>query len=100
MLVSGGCIVHGSDITQAVLFSSVEVESFCTINQAVILPQTRIGKHCRLSKVVIDRGCNLPDGTVIGENPEQDAARYFRTESGVVLVTADMLLKGEANVAA
>jgi glucose-1-phosphate adenylyltransferase len=100
MLVSGGCVVRGSDITQAVLFSSVEVDSFCTINQAVILPQTKIGKNCRLSKVVIDRGCVLPDGTVIGENPEQDAQRYSRTESGVVLVTADMLLKGGAAPAA
>jgi glucose-1-phosphate adenylyltransferase len=89
-LVSGGCVVRGSNITQAVLFSSVEVDSFCNIDQAVILPQTRIGKNCRLSKVVIDRACSIPDGTVIGENPEQDAQRFFRTESGVVLVTADM----------
>ena len=100
MLVSGGCVVRGSDISQAVLFSSVEVDSFCTINQAVILPQTKIGKNCRLSKVVIDRGCVLPEGTVIGENPEQDAQRFSRTESGVVLVTADMLQKGSVAPAA
>ncbi|MET0963854.1 MAG: glucose-1-phosphate adenylyltransferase [Noviherbaspirillum sp.] len=99
-LVSGGCVVRGSEVTRAVLFSSVEVDSFCTIDQAVILPQSKIGKNCRLSKVVIDRGCNLPDGTVIGEDPKQDAERYFRTESGVVLVTADMLPKGDATLAA
>ncbi|HEX8886959.1 MAG TPA: glucose-1-phosphate adenylyltransferase [Noviherbaspirillum sp.] len=95
-LVSGGCIVSGSDISQAVLFSSVTVDTHCVINQAVILPQTRIGKNCRLTKVVIDRGCNIEDGTVIGEDPEQDAQRYFRTEEGVVLVTADMLGQGGA----
>jgi glucose-1-phosphate adenylyltransferase len=93
-LVSGGCIVSGSDISHAVLFSSVTVDTHCVINQAVILPQTRIGKNCRLTKVVIDRGCNIEDGTVIGEDPEQDAQRYFRTEDGVVLVTADMLNPG------
>lgn len=95
-LVSGGCIVSGSDISQAVLFSSVTVDAHCVINQAVILPQTKIGKNCRLTKVVIDRGCNIEDGTVIGEDPEQDAQRYFRTEEGVVLVTADMLGQGGA----
>jgi len=95
-LVSGGCIVSGSDINQAVLFSSVTVDTHCVINQAVILPQTKIGKNCRLTKVVIDRGCNIEDGTVIGEDPEQDAQRYFRTEEGVVLVTADMLGQGGA----
>ena len=93
-LVSGGCIVSGSDINQAVLFSSVTVDTHCVISQAVILPQTKIGKNCRLTKVVIDRGCNIEDGTVIGEDPEQDAQRYFRTEEGVVLVTADMLNQG------
>lgn len=93
-LVSGGCIVSGSDINQAVLFSSVTVDAHCVISQAVILPQTKIGRNCRLTKVVIDRGCIIEDGTVIGENPEQDAQRYFRTEGGVVLVTADMLGKG------
>ncbi|WP_249222746.1 glucose-1-phosphate adenylyltransferase [Noviherbaspirillum sp. L7-7A] len=95
-LVSGGCIVSGSDISHAVLFSSVTVDTHCVINQAVILPQSRIGKNCRLTKVVIDRGCNIEDGTVIGEDPEQDAQRYFRTEEGVVLVTADMLGQGGA----
>jgi glucose-1-phosphate adenylyltransferase len=91
VMVSGGCIVHGSDIDTAVLFSSVQVESGCTIREAVILPQTRIGKGCRLSKVVIDRGCLIPDGMVIGEDPLLDEQRFFRTESGVVLVTSDML---------
>jgi glucose-1-phosphate adenylyltransferase len=74
-----------------VLFSSVRVHSFCNIDQTVILPDVTIGRHCKLSKVVIDRGCVIPDGTVIGENAEQDAARFERTEGGVVLVTRSML---------
>lgn len=93
LLVSGGCIVSGSDLTQAVLFSNVRVNSFCTITQAVILPATEIGEGCRLRKVVIDRGCQIPAGLVIGEDAELDAKRFYRTESGVVLVTSEMLAK-------
>lgn len=92
-LVSGGCIVSGSDITQAVLFSNVRVHSYCTISQAVILPACEIGEGCRLQKVVIDRGCKIPEGTVIGEDAESDAKRFYRTSNGVVLVTPDMLEK-------
>jgi len=40
---------------------------------------------------VVDRGCKLPDGLVIGQDPVVDAQRFERTENGVVLVTADML---------
>jgi glucose-1-phosphate adenylyltransferase len=91
VLVSGGCIVSGSDLHQAVLFSSVRVHSGCSIRQAVVLPGCEIGAHSRLSKVVLDRGCSLPEGTVIGEDAEQDARRFHRTAQGVVLVTKDML---------
>ena len=91
VLASGGCIVSGSAIREAVLFSSVRIHSGCTITQAVIMPTTVINRNCRLTKVVIDRGCTIPEGTVIGEDAELDARRFYRTANGVVLVTCDML---------
>ena len=90
-MVSGGCIVLGSIVSNSVLFSSVRVHSFCVIDQAVLLPEVTIGRGCRLSRVVVDRGCSVPEGLVIGEDPVADAARFERTENGVVLVTKDML---------
>ena len=92
-LVSGGCIVSGSHVASSVLFSDVRVHSFCWINQAVVLPNVTIGRHCRLNRVVIDRGCEIPEGTVVGEDAALDAARFERTESGVVLITREMLAK-------
>lgn len=91
--LSGGCIVCGSHIAQSVLFSNVRVASFCKLEQTVILPYTQIGENCRLTKVVIDRACVIPAGTVIGEDPELDAKRFYRSEGGVVLVTSSMLEK-------
>lgn len=93
VLVSGGCIVEGSAIREAVLFSNVRVRACCTISQAVVLPQCEIGRGCRLSKVVIDRACRIPDGMVIGEDGALDAQRFYRTPNGVVLVTQDMLAR-------
>ena len=93
VLISGGCIVSGSHVALSVLFSNVRVHSFCHIDQAVILPNSEIGERCRLTKVVIDRGCKVPAGTVIGEDPELDAQRFFRSDTGVVLVTREMLAK-------
>jgi glucose-1-phosphate adenylyltransferase len=90
-MVSGGCIVSGSHVSNSVLFSSVRVHSFCEIDQSVLLPNTTVGRGCRIRKVVVDRGCELPEGLVIGEDPVLDAARFERTEQGVVLVTRPML---------
>jgi len=55
------------------------------------LPEVDIGRHCKLRKVVIDFGCNIPDGMSIGLDAAEDARRFFRTPQGVVLVTRDML---------
>jgi glucose-1-phosphate adenylyltransferase len=45
--------------------------------------------------VVVDRGCEIPDGMVIGENADDDARRFYRTEYGITLVTREMLEKLE-----
>jgi glucose-1-phosphate adenylyltransferase len=94
-VVSGGCIVSGSQLINAVLFSNVRVNSFCQIDSAVILPGVRVGRHCRLKNLVIDRGCHLPEGLVVGEDAAADAARFERSEGGVVLITRDMLKRLE-----
>jgi len=93
VLISGGCVVEGSHIRCAVLFSNVKVQAACTIEDAVIMPDTVIGRGSRLRKVVIDRGCEIPPGTVIGEDERADGERFYRTANGVVLVTREMLAK-------
>jgi glucose-1-phosphate adenylyltransferase len=91
LIVCGGCVISGSQISRSVLSSNVKVSSFCNINEAVLLPQVTVGASCRLQKVVVDRGCAIPDGTVIGEDPVADAERFYRTDDGVVLVTPEAL---------
>ncbi len=90
-MVSGGCIVSGAQVARSLLFSSVRINSFARTCEAVILPEVEIGRHARLEKVVIDRGCRIPEGLVVGEDPELDAKRFYRSDGGVVLISAEML---------
>jgi len=90
-MVSGGDIISGALIRHSLLFSNVHVESYTEVRDSVVLPNVTIGQHCRLTRVVVDKGCRIPDGMVIGEDPAQDAARFHVTPSGVVLVTPEML---------
>ncbi|WP_039057744.1 glucose-1-phosphate adenylyltransferase [Enterobacter sp. Bisph1] len=95
-LVSGGCVISGSVVVQSVLFYRVRVNSFCNIDSSILLPEVWVGRSCRLHRCIIDRGCVIPEGTVIGENPEEDARRFYRSEEGIVLVTREMLRKLKA----
>ncbi|HYD34155.1 MAG TPA: glucose-1-phosphate adenylyltransferase [Methylophilaceae bacterium] len=90
-LVSGGCIISGSKVARSVLFSDVRINSYSTIEDAVILPKVDIGRYVTLRRVVVDRGARIPDGMEIGVDPEQDRKRFYVSEKGITLVTADML---------
>lgn len=91
-VVSGGCIVSG-DVHRSVLFSTVRVHSYSNVNWSVLLPAVQVGRHARLTRTVVDRGCIIPDGMVIGEDVADDNARFYRSENGITLVTQDMLAK-------
>jgi len=98
-LVSGGCIVSGSHVRHSLLSNNVRIHSFCEINDAVILPNVEIGRHCKLKKVIIDRNCRIPPGTVIGYDAEEDAKRFYVSSAGIVLVSPEMLGQSLSNVA-
>ncbi len=59
-MVSGGCIVSGAHVSRSLLFSSVRVNSHAKTDGAVLLPEVEVGRHARLSNVVVDRGCRFP----------------------------------------
>ncbi|MHB1950504.1 MAG: glucose-1-phosphate adenylyltransferase [Acidiferrobacteraceae bacterium] len=90
-MVSGGCLISGAAISHSLLFSGVVVHSYAEVKDSLVLPNADIGRHCRLTRVLIDKGCRIPEGTVIGADPEQDRRRFHVTPGGVVLVTPEML---------
>ncbi len=90
-MVSGGCIISGAKVRHSLLFSNVTVDDYSKVEASVVLPDVTIGKHCIIYHAVIDKGCDIPDGTIIGKNAEEDKKRFHISPHGVVLVTPDML---------
>lgn len=91
-VVSGGCIISGATVRRSICFSNVRVHSYSEIEDSVLLPDVEVKRNCRIRKAIIDRGCIVPEGTVIGHSKSDDVARGFRvTDKGVVLVTREML---------
>ena len=90
-LVSGGCVVSGSSVWRSLLFNDVRINSYSTVELAVILPKVEIGRSVRLKNVIVDRGVRIPDGLVVGDDPVADARRFRRTEGGVCLITQTMI---------
>ena len=90
-MIAGGCIVSGSVVRHSMVFSNVKVNSYSVIQDSILLPEVTIGRYCRITKAIIEKGCVVPEGTVIGEDIEDDKKRFYVSEGGVVLVTPEML---------
>ncbi|HTC98801.1 MAG TPA: glucose-1-phosphate adenylyltransferase [Bradyrhizobium sp.] len=90
-LVSGGCIVSGASLRRSLLFTRVHLHSHARVEGAVILPDVDVGQHARLKNVVIDRGVRIPEGLVVGEDPELDGKRFRISPNGVCLITQSMI---------
>jgi glucose-1-phosphate adenylyltransferase len=90
-LVAGGCVVSGATVSRSLLFSGVRMNSYSSVEAAVVLPDVQIGRSARLNKVIIDRRVQIPPGLVVGDDPVSDAQRFRRSEGGVCLITQAMI---------
>lgn len=90
-MISGGCIVSGAKVRHSLLFTNVRVNSYTTVQDSIVLPDVNIGRHCRIHKAIIERACEIPEGTIIGENRADDERRFHVSAGGVVLVTPEGL---------
>ncbi len=88
-IISTGCIISGSRISGSVLCPNVRVHSFCTVDQSILMPGVRIGRHAQIRRAIVDRDVFIPRGALIGYNAEEDRQRHTVTESGIVVVTTD-----------
>jgi len=92
-MVSGGCIISGSSLERCLLFTGVRTHSYAQLTGVVAMPYVQVNRNAQLTNVVIDRGVEIPQGLVVGEDPELDAQRFRRTANGICLITQPMIDK-------
>jgi glucose-1-phosphate adenylyltransferase len=88
-IISAGCIISGSRITGSVLCPNVRVHSFCNVDQSILMPGVRIGRHAFLRRAIIDRDVFIPRGARIGVDEEEDRRRHTVSDRGIVVVTKE-----------
>ena len=71
------------------LCPNVRVHSFCDVDQSILMPGVRVGRHARIRRAIIDRDVFIPRGAQIGYNADEDRRRHTVTDNGVVVVTKE-----------
>lgn len=90
-IVCDGCLVVGAQVKRSIISPNVMIGGDTQIENAIILPDVEIGRHCRLRNVIVDRGCRLPERTVIGQNHAHDRRIYHVSPAGVTVVSTELL---------
>ena len=80
MVVSGG-IVHRS-----ILSNLVYIDERAELDECIVMRGARIGKNCKLKRCIIDKWNEVPEGTVIGFDREQDEQRFTVSPTGIVVI--------------
>ncbi|HJT54077.1 MAG TPA: glucose-1-phosphate adenylyltransferase [Candidatus Angelobacter sp.] len=91
-IVCPGCILSGGAVRNSVLSPDVRVNSYTEVDSSIIFSHVNIGRHCRIRNAIIDRDVHIPEDTIIGFDPEEDAKNYLVTETGITVVTRDYSL--------
>ena len=86
-IVSPGCIVSGGRVEASVLGPDVRINSFSFVFESILFDGVNIGRHCRFRRAIIDKGVDVPEGTVIGYDPEEDKRRFqYISPGGIVVI--------------
>ncbi len=90
-VVGIGCVVEGARILGSLLSNRVQIHAHSRVEETVVLPDVDIGAGSRLRRAILARGCRIPKGLIVGEDPREDARRFHVTPSGITLIIPRLL---------
>jgi len=92
-IVSEGCVVSGGRVQRSILAPNVRINSFSEIYDSILMESVIVGRYAKIKRAIIDKDVNIPQGTIIGFNLEEDKKRFFVSESGIVVVAKGTEIK-------
>jgi glucose-1-phosphate adenylyltransferase len=85
-VVSAGTILSGGLVRNSVLGRYVRIHSAAVVEDSIIFDNCDIGRRVKIRRAILGKNLRIPQGTVIGYDPESDHRHYHVTEGGIVVV--------------
>ncbi len=92
-LLATGVIISGAQVRGSVLSPRCFLHSRAQVENSILFDDVEIGRDCRIRNAIIDKHVKLPPGTIIGEDPEEDARRFTVSAEGIVVLPSGLVLK-------
>ena len=85
-LLAPGVVVSGGKIRRSILSNLVYVDEHAELDECIVMRGARIGRGCKLKRAIIDKWNEVPDGTTIGYDSDEDQARFTVSPTGIAVV--------------
>jgi len=92
-LVSGGCIISGGRLQRSILSPNVRINSYSQVYESILMEGVNVGRYAKIKRAIIDKDVDIPAGTVIGYDLEEDKKKFFVSDSGIVIVAKGTEIK-------
>ncbi len=92
-IVSSGCIISGGRVQRSILSPNVRINSYSQVYDSILMEGCNVGRYAKIKRAIIDKDVSVPQGMVIGYDPEEDKKNFFVSESGIVIVAKGTLIK-------
>jgi glucose-1-phosphate adenylyltransferase len=87
VLQAEGSRILGAEVQKSVLSRNCAILPGSKVEESIIGQGVVVGKNCHIKKTIIDSHNVIPEGTIIGEDLEEDAKKYtIDPKSGVVVI--------------
>lgn len=86
-IVGAGSIISGGQVKRSLLGPNVRVNSYARVEDSILFEDVIVGRNSVIRKAIIDKGVEIPAGTQIGVNLDEDRARGLTvSENGIVAI--------------
>jgi len=92
-LVCDGTIISGGLVERSIIGHGVRVNSYSYVTDSILMDNVIVGRHAKIRRAIIDKNVKIPEHYEIGFDPEKDKEKFTVTETGIVVVPKNMVLK-------
>ncbi|MEA1890322.1 MAG: glucose-1-phosphate adenylyltransferase [Pseudomonadota bacterium] len=92
-IVSGGVVIIGAGVGHSILFPRVHIDEDALVSDSILFEGVKVGSAAQLNHCIIDKGVEVPPGTIIGQDPEEDARRFTVSPGGIVVVPKNYIFE-------
>ena len=80
-------------MVKSILSPGVTIQKDALVEESILFPNVTIGPGAKVRRAIVEKGLHIPAGFQFGYDLERDKKLFHVTESGIVVLAKDTIIK-------